>query len=265
MKDVGISEKKRITRDEISFWDRSAANYRRPLGIPTVESMSDPFTYTSDRFFIDTIGDVQGKKVLDIGCGLGTLSLFLARLGACVAGIDLSKQMVTRCQARSDLVKIMAHFIRGDAELLPFKDGSFDLVVGSRTLHHLPNLSGFLIELDRVLADGGKAVFVEPQRCNPVVEVNRKLLRPSLRTKDEHPLAPGDLQLILRAFPDLRVRAFYLVSPAAFLVKYLSSDARLFEMSYRLLQELESIVTEKRIVRKFCWQVVLTMQKGSRG
>ncbi|MEK7546295.1 MAG: class I SAM-dependent methyltransferase [Patescibacteria group bacterium] len=93
-----------------------------------------------------------GETVLDAGCGEGVLSWYLAERGAKVTAMDISKPNVENARAFLgkkgvlDRVTVML----GDAENLPFPDASFDWVVSSHVLEHLPDFDKGLSEIRRV-------------------------------------------------------------------------------------------------------------------
>ena len=91
-----------------------------------------------------------GMTILDAGCGEGTLSILMARKGARVTGCDISKPNVTQCNMRAKEQNVEVDFCVGDAEDLPFDNDSFDLVVSSHVLEHLPNFDTGLREAMRV-------------------------------------------------------------------------------------------------------------------
>lgn len=107
-------------------------------------------------FYLEQLGDLGGRLVLDAGCGGGLVARELAAAGAEVVGVDrsLGSLGVARRAVRG-------HFrpAQGRLERLPFADGSFDAVVAADVLEHLPDLPAAVAELARVLAPGGSFVF----------------------------------------------------------------------------------------------------------
>jgi SAM-dependent methyltransferase len=95
------------------------------------------------------------------------------------------------------------------AEALPFDDASVDVVVGRFILHHL-DIERAASECSRVLAPGGKALFVENSGRNPLLMLARDHLAgrfgiPRFGTEDERPLAPEDLHTLADQLPNLRL------------------------------------------------------------
>ena len=93
---------------------------------------------------------------------------------------------------------------------MPFPNRHFNLVCGTAILHHL-ELESAMKELVRVLEDDGCAAFLEPMGHNPALNLFR-MLTPKLRTKDEHPLTIGDVELIRSYFANSEVHYFALFS-----------------------------------------------------
>lgn len=92
-----------------------------------------------------------GMRILDAGCGEGVLSLILAARGAEVIGMDISKPNIVAANERAKRDGITnVSFLVGDAEALPFPDNSFDLVVSSHVLEHIPDFDKGLTEIMRV-------------------------------------------------------------------------------------------------------------------
>ena len=91
-----------------------------------------------------------GMKVLDAGCGEGTLSVLIAKKGALVTGVDISEPNVKAAQKYALDVGVKVDFVTGDSERFYFEDNSFDLVVSSHVLEHLPDFDKGLREVMRV-------------------------------------------------------------------------------------------------------------------
>lgn len=105
---------------------------------------------------------LKGKKVLEIGCGMGAHAALLSQAGAIVTGIDLTERSVYYTKRRLKLFKIKnATVIRCDAESLPFEGESFDFVWSWGVIHHSVNTQNIVNEIFRVLkTDGRVSVMV---------------------------------------------------------------------------------------------------------
>jgi ubiquinone/menaquinone biosynthesis C-methylase UbiE len=110
-------------------------------------------------------GPLDGKDVLDIGCGFGGKTVAYAEAGATVIGVDIEKGNISRCIEFADSRGCRAAFVTGDAQSLPFGDCSFDLVVANDSMEHFARPEDTLPELARVLRPGGSIfLFFTPWR-----------------------------------------------------------------------------------------------------
>jgi len=95
-------------------------------------------------------GVAEGLRVLDVGSGTGVVTAAASRRGALSTGVDFSSAMLA--QARRAYPHL--RFDEGDAEALPYPDGSFDAVVSNFGIHHLPGPGKGITEALRVLRPG---------------------------------------------------------------------------------------------------------------
>jgi len=118
---------------------------------------ANPLIAIEEPVVREALGDVAGLEVLDLGCGTGRHSLWLASAGATVTGVDFSEGMLeeARAKAGAEAVRFLAHDLQ---QPLPFAAGSFDVVVSGLVLEHLAALEAFFAEARRVLRPGGRAV-----------------------------------------------------------------------------------------------------------
>ncbi len=108
-------------------------------------------------------GVQQAENILDVGCGIGGSSLYLAKkFNAQVTGITLSPVQASRAAERATeaLLNTQASFQVADAQNMPFADNSFDLVWSLESGEHMPDKTKFMQECYRVLKPGGKFIMV---------------------------------------------------------------------------------------------------------
>ena len=99
-----------------------------------------------------------GKRILEVGFGLGTDFMSFARAGAQCFGVDLTQAHIEATRRRLLLEGRPVRIARGDAEDLPFTDRSMDAVYSFGVLHHTPDTQRAVDEIHRVLRPGGEAV-----------------------------------------------------------------------------------------------------------
>jgi SAM-dependent methyltransferase len=143
------------------FWERASCGedlYLRDLGrdgyIAQAQRRYELEPYI--RAFAE-FSAARGRKVLEIGVGLGADHQEFAAAGADLAGIDLTERAVAHVQRRLNLFGLVSKLATGDAENLAFDDGTFDVVYSWGVIHHSPNTPRAVAEIHRVLRDGGSA------------------------------------------------------------------------------------------------------------
>lgn len=132
-----------------TYWDVENRRYKE-----TKPRYSD---YAFARRF-DKI-NVKGKKVLDIGCGMGDLMTYCKKREAYIYGIDISKDSVNYCKKKG------LNVIIGDCRNLPFKNNSFDIVYSVGVVEHFKETHQAIEEHIRVTKE--KAIILVPNILSP--------------------------------------------------------------------------------------------------
>ncbi len=212
------------------------------------------------------IADVRpGMRVLDLGCGSGDLTIPLLDSGAEVAALDISPGMIEVAKRRILAFRPEAdcRFVAAPAEATGLASESFDLVIGRYILHHL-DIAPVAAELARVLAAGGRAVFLENSGRNRILSFARDHIAgrggiPRYGTEDERPLVEADVRDFAGSFE--RVRLLYPVFEFLFLF-----DRQVLHYRYprasRVLRKLDQLIYERAPrLRRFSFRVVVVLEK----
>ena len=115
---------------------------------------------TFKRRLIDQARLRPGHRVLDLGCGTGTLAMMArgAEPGIEVIGLDADPEMLSRAQAKARRARLSVRFDEGRSDALPYEDRSFDRVLATLFFHHLTDQAkeATIREVARVLRPGGE-------------------------------------------------------------------------------------------------------------
>jgi len=123
---------------------------------------NDALGFSTTNYLQKKFPDFQPKRILELGCGIGTATLPLAEAypGAEIFAIDIAAPMLRYGHGRAEALGIPIHFSQQNAEETDFPDGSFDLVVSNLLLHEIPQKSSrrVIAESFRLLGPGGITV-----------------------------------------------------------------------------------------------------------
>lgn len=199
-----------------------------------------------------------GKKVLDLCCGNGDDSIFLAKNGAKqVIGLDISDVSVENCRlsAKRNNVTEIASFVVGDAEQTDFPDNSFDIITEYGALHHI-DLTKVLPEMARILKPDGKFICTEALAHNLIIHAYRRLT-PKLRTEWEvdHILRRRQFKTMTDYFDDLDMEFFHLATLGAVPLR----KTAVFEPVLGFLEKIDAVVLKIPGIRWQAWQTVFVL------
>jgi 2-polyprenyl-3-methyl-5-hydroxy-6-metoxy-1,4-benzoquinol methylase len=181
-----------------AFWDTiyGSTPYSRDLAADVQRALANAHTY---------FGPLQGRTLLDVGCGAGASSIFWALAGATVTAIDSSEVGIAALKRRCEQLgltnvrAVVANAMKID-EL-----GPFDFVFGSMILHHLEPFGSFAGALRRSVKDGGKAFFYENNAASALLvwfrtNIVGKLWVPKHGDYDEFPLTRAEVDVLRELF-----------------------------------------------------------------
>jgi SAM-dependent methyltransferase len=109
--------------------------------------------------FLSRIKIEPGTRVLDVASGAGQTAIPMARAGAKVTGVDIATNLIEQARRRAQAENLDARFEEADAEMLPFADGSFDIVISLIGAMFAPRPEFVAAELKRVCRPGGKIIM----------------------------------------------------------------------------------------------------------
>ena len=262
-------------RREVAFHDDWAAS--TALDDVLVRECFEAPTAVENQFILSQMGDLHGKKLLDIGAGLGESSVYLAMRGAQVTTVDISPQMVQTVLALGKKYGVELEGIVSSGEFLNVPEGAYDLVYVANTIHHIHDRDRLYAQIKRALKPGGRFFSFDPLAYNPAINVYRRMAT-EVRTPDESPLTAGDLRLARKYFRNVQHREFWLSTLLLFVKYYVKDRVNPNDDRYwkRILREtpgtlawwlpfrsLDRFLTRLPLVRWLSWNIVMWGEKGS--
>ena len=160
-RDFNSLSKKRFNDEAIKNWSGSpcGSNYsEKELLTRDYFDEIEKHRYFTHPWILETINsfDLREKKVLEIGCGMGTDHLAMARKGGIMHAVDLTPRNLEIAQKRFKIYDHKTRVTIGDAELLPYDDDSMDFIYSFGVLHHSPDTEKTISEVHRVLKPEGR-------------------------------------------------------------------------------------------------------------
>jgi ubiquinone/menaquinone biosynthesis C-methylase UbiE len=264
-----MKDRKILLRNEADFHDKWALG--TDLGDVNVHASFESPTAFDQRFALEQLQPLEGKRILDVGSGLGESATYFALQGAKVTAADISPEQIELAKrvAQHHGTSIEGVVCSGDS--LNLEDDSFDLVYAANVYHHVADRETFLKEMQRVLVSGGTCVFLDPLAYNPIINIYRRIAT-EVRTEDESPLKKEDIQRFTEYFHDAKHREFWLLAQLLF-VKYFIFDRvhpnedrywkRILKEKdkdlwwWKPLRDIDNILLNIPLVNYFAWNTVL--------
>lgn len=208
---LGIDPNSRLGRIQ-AYWNEKIHDLEMTSHRPgTPEFFRELDAYRFDKLcYLRRVVDFEGyrgKRLLEVGCGIGTDLVRFAKGGALGVGVDLSKTALALAQqnARHSGVELKLRLANGEA--LPFEDGSFDVVYAHGVLQYTAEPRRMVEECHRVLAADGEAVFMVYNRISWLNGLS-KLMKVPLEHEDAPVLRKysiGEYRRLLDVFGRVRI------------------------------------------------------------
>ncbi|MBN1900736.1 methyltransferase domain-containing protein [Candidatus Sumerlaeota bacterium] len=206
---------------------------------------------------------LSGKRILEIGCGVGVFALFLARQEAEVFVVDLSLERLKFLKNQAEKIGLgdRIRIICGAAEDLPFASEAFDALYTKSVLIHT-DIEPASRESYRVLRRGGTGIFVEPLNKNPFAWFYRTYLGPKEWKSITNYFDTNRLRRLAKPFGNIRIKYFYLFSFAAFFFQFGVRSLTAFQFLVRCLNELDNALFRVLpFLKRFAWFAVIHAKK----
>jgi SAM-dependent methyltransferase len=113
------------------------------------------------------VGDLAGRRTLEVGCGCGAISVALARAGARATGVEVDADAAQVARGLAALSSQNVRVILYDGRRMPFRDATFDYCISTSVFEHCENPVAVLGELARVIVPGGVVYLSFPNRWYP--------------------------------------------------------------------------------------------------
>ena len=232
-------------------------------------------TAPENRFIIDKLGDLQGRTMLDLGCGAGENSVYFALKGARCTATDYSAGMVEKALELAAANNVGIEGRTMDAMSLDAPDNTFDIIYAANLLHHLPDPEACIREMHRVLKPGGKACFWDPLKHNPVINVYRRMAS-DVRTNDERPLHINIASSVKSIFSETMYETFWFSSLWVFLRFYLIervdpnkerywkkiiAEHQRLQPMYSRLERIDRMIKRSRLLERYGWNIAVVATK----
>lgn len=237
---------------ETTFWDSTWSSEKLTKG---TEMLDRRIPHTSVEFSYKILGDITRKKLLDIGCGSGLLTIELCQKGASVTAIDASEESIeaTKNICKKNNIQNLS-IQQMTAESLQFKDNMFDGVYISRMLMHT-NKDKVLQESIRVLKRGGILIVSEPLKYW-LFAFPYRIFSPYRKSNPRY-ITLKDIKNL-----NMKHKEFYLFSTVLFFLFYTNINKQIAFTLFDVFASLDSLLLRIfPFLRNFAWITVAWLRK----
>jgi ubiquinone/menaquinone biosynthesis C-methylase UbiE len=225
------------------------------------------FHHTPDQLFaLQQHQPLPGKRILEIGAGLGMNSMHMAAEGATVVAIDIAPDRLRQLRLNFTAFRQQApgsgklHLVKAAAEALPFRDLAFDGAYTKSVLIHT-KLEQAAPEIARVLKQDGVGTFIEPMTANPFVNLYRRTLAPKIWQSIARYFAEPEFAIFRQSFSRVTIQKFYFLSFLAFAWQFGVRIPALFWLTLKPMNALDRLLMRIPSLADKAWFAVLVVRK----
>ena len=263
-----MTDRAAVHSRETEFHDLWALSTR--LDQVAVHEAFEAPTAVENRAILELMGDLRGKRLLDVGAGLGESSVYFALRGAEVTAIDISPGMVRCAVELGQLHGVKIDGVVQSGEELNVPANYYDIVYVANTIHHVTDKDRLFGQIQQALKPGRRFFSLDPLAYNPVIEIYRRMAT-KVRTEDEAPLTFADVDRAGKYFAGVH-REFWILTLSLFgkyfLVDRVHPNAdrywkRIFRESasslwwWMPLERTDRVLTRIPGVRRLAWNMVM--------
>jgi ubiquinone/menaquinone biosynthesis C-methylase UbiE len=158
-----------VPTDNAAAWDRHSPSYQQGAQLPTDVVHYGPDIGTEADYRL--LGDLKGKRVLELGCGGAQCSIAFAKQGATAIGIDFSSEQLAFAKRLCEREEVRVELRQGDlADLAFLRAESIDLVFSAYTFGYVDDLNRVFRQVHRVLKPNAPLVFSLPHPAYDMID-----------------------------------------------------------------------------------------------
>ena len=190
-----------VPTDNAAAWDRHSAAYQAGAQLPTDVAHYGPDIGTEADYRL--LGDLKGKRILELGCGGAQCSIAFAKAGAVAIGVDFSSEQLAFARRLCDRENVKVELHHGDlADLAFVRAESIDLVFSAYAFGYVEDLNRVFRQVHRVLRPGTPLVFSLPHPSYDMIDDDSE--QPLLVRRSYFDMSPIDYEWNGIAFTDFR-------------------------------------------------------------
>jgi SAM-dependent methyltransferase len=202
-----------VTTEQVrQYWNERIHDLEmttHPVGSREFFADLDDYRFDKLRYLPELVdfSGFAGRRLLEVGCGIGTDLARFAGGGARVTGIDLSQTAIDLAAKNFATLGLTGDLRVADGEALPFADAAFDVVYGHGVLQYAVRPERLIAEAHRVLVPGGQAIFMVYNRISWLNGLS-KVMKVALEHEDAPVLRKytiGEFRTLLAPFAESRI------------------------------------------------------------